>query len=100
MEHFADWPAGKFPGAELDCACGKRHLVGIRSIRIGSGCLRELPQLLDQLYVQLGERLAQDGGQAWLLKAAQLVRTLRGAAELNVNPGQLSGWLCAGMFSR
>ena len=60
----------------------------------------ELPQLLDQLYVQLGERLAQDGGQAWLLKAAQLVRTQRGAAELNVNPGQLSGWLCAGMFSR
>ena len=49
MEHFADWPAGKFPGAELDCACGKRHLVGIRSIRIGSGRLRELPQLLQEL---------------------------------------------------
>lgn len=49
MEHFADWPAGRFPGAELDCACGKRHLVGIRSIRIGSGLLRELPQLLQEL---------------------------------------------------
>lgn len=49
MEHFADWPAGRFPGAELDCACGKRHLVGIRSIRIGSGLLRELPQLLEEL---------------------------------------------------
>lgn len=49
MEHFADWPAGRFPGAELDCACGKRHLVGIRSIRIGSGRLRELPQLLQEL---------------------------------------------------
>lgn len=49
MEHFADWPAGRFPGAELDCACGKRHQVGIRSIRIGSGLLRELPQLLQEL---------------------------------------------------
>ena len=49
MEHFADWPAGRFPGAELDCACGKRHQVGIRSIRIGSGLLRELPQLLEEL---------------------------------------------------
>ena len=49
MEHFADWPAGKFPGAELDCACGKHHQVGIRSIRIGSGLLRELPQLLEEL---------------------------------------------------
>ena len=49
MEHFADWPAGRFPGAELDCACGKRHQVGIRSIRIGSGRLGELPQLLQEL---------------------------------------------------
>lgn len=49
MEHFADWPAGRFPGAELDCACGKRHQVGIRSIRIGSGRLGELPQLLEEL---------------------------------------------------
>lgn len=49
MEHFADWPAGRFPGAELDCACGKRHQVGIRSIRIGSGLLGELPQLLQEL---------------------------------------------------
>lgn len=58
----------------------------------------ELPQLLDQLYLQLGERLAVSGEKARLLKAAALVRKLRGAAELNTNPGQLSGWLCAGMF--
>ena len=58
----------------------------------------ELPQLLDQLYLQLGERLAVSGEKARLLKAAALVRKLRGAAELNANPGQLSGWLCAGMF--
>lgn len=58
----------------------------------------ELPQLLDQLYLQLGERLAVSGEKSRLLKAAALVRKLRGAAELNANPGQLSGWLCAGMF--
>ena len=38
------------------------------------------------------------GEKSRLLKAAALVRKLRGAAELNANPGQLSGWLCAGMF--
>ena len=58
----------------------------------------ELPRLLDQLYLQLGERLAVSGEKSCLLKAAALVRKLRGAAELNANPGQLSGWLCAGMF--
>ena len=58
----------------------------------------ELPRLLDQLYLQLGERLAVSGEKSRLLKAAALVRKLRGAAELNANPGQLSGWLCAGMF--
>ena len=58
----------------------------------------ELPRLLDQLYLQLGARLAVSGEKSRLLKAAALVRKLRGAAELNANPGQLSGWLCAGMF--
>ncbi len=58
----------------------------------------ELPRLLDQLFVQLGERLAQAGEKRRLLKAASLVKKLRGAAELNANPGQMAGWLCAGMF--
>ena len=58
----------------------------------------ELPQLLDQLYLQLGERLVQSREKGRLLKAAALVKKLRGAAELNVNPGQLAGWLCGEMF--
>ena len=29
----------------------------------------------------------------------ELVRQLRQAAQLNANPGQLAGWLCAGLFS-
>ena len=58
----------------------------------------ELSRLLDQLYLQLGERLVETAQRERLLKAAALVRRLRGAAELNANPGQLAGWLCAGLF--
>ena len=58
----------------------------------------ELSRLLDQLYLPLGERLVETAQRERLLKAAALVRRLRGAAELNANPGQLAGWLCGEMF--
>ena len=58
----------------------------------------ELPRLLDQVTAVLGERLPRSEDPRRLLRAVDLVRKLRGAAELNANPGQLSGWLCAGMF--
>ena len=58
----------------------------------------EPSRLLDQLYLQLGERLVETAQRERLLKAAALVRRLRGAAELNANPGQLAGWLCGEMF--
>ena len=58
----------------------------------------ELPRLLDQLYVQLGERLTRAEQKSRLLKAAAQVKKLRGAAELNANPGQMAGWLCGEMF--
>ena len=58
----------------------------------------ELPRLLDQVTAVLGDRLPQSEDPRRLLRAVELVRKLRGAAELNANPGQLSGWLCAGMF--
>ena len=38
------------------------------------------------------------GGRRRLLRASGLVRELNTAARLNVNGGQLAGWLCAGMF--
>ena len=31
---------------------------------------------------------------------AELLRRLRDGADLNANPGQVAGWLCAGMFLR
>ena len=58
----------------------------------------ELPRFLDELEVQLGDRAAREGDRRRLLRGVELVRTLRGAARLNANPGQLAGWLCAGMF--
>lgn len=58
----------------------------------------ELPRLLDQVIAALGARLPQSEAPRRLLRAAELVQKLRGAAELNANPGQLSGWLCAAMF--
>ncbi len=59
----------------------------------------ELIPLLEALEEELAGRLAGHGDRRRLFRAAELVRTLRGAAQLNANPGQLSGWLCAGMFS-
>ena len=35
-----------------------------------------------------------------LFRGVELARTLREAAQLNTNPGQLAGWLCAGMFDK
>lgn len=54
--------------------------------------------LLNALEDELCARAARSGGRRRLLRAVELVKTLRDAARLNVNANQLSGWLCAGMF--
>lgn len=58
----------------------------------------ELVPLLDALEEAVGTRLVRGGDRGRLLQAADLVKQLRGAAQLNANAGQLAGWLCAGMF--
>ena len=58
----------------------------------------ELSLLLDALETEMGTRAAKASDRRRLLRAADLVRQLREAHRLNVNAGQLSGWLCAGMF--
>ena len=60
----------------------------------------ELSALLDALKKELGARAVRAKDRRRLLRAADLVDELRGAAKLNVNAGQLAGWLCAGMFSK
>ena len=60
----------------------------------------ELSALLDALEAELGARAAGALDRRRLLRAVELVKGLRGAARLNVSAGQLSGWLCAGMFEK
>ena len=62
------------------------------------GKREELSLFLSALESELGSRAARGGERRRLLRAAELVKQLRGAAQLNVNAGQLAGWLCAGMF--
>lgn len=58
----------------------------------------ELSALLDALVDELGARASRGGNRRRLLRAVDLVNRLREAVRLNVNAGQLAGWLCAGMF--
>lgn len=58
----------------------------------------DLPRVLDALEEELTRRLGQTEQRRRLFRGVELVRRLRSAARLNVNPGQLTGWLCAGLF--
>lgn len=78
--------------------CGDELAVFQASMALDKGGREEVTALLDALEVSLGERIARGGDRRRLLKAAELVKQLRSAAQLNANPGQLAGWLCGGMF--
>ena len=69
------------------------------SMALEKGGRDELTGFLDALEAALGMRVIQGGNRPKLLKAVGLIRQLRSAAQLNANPGQLAGWLCAGMFT-
>jgi len=51
---------------------------------------------LESVLVELLGRGAKDPRRA--LRCVELCRQLRAAAALNANPGQMAGWLCAGIF--
>lgn len=78
--------------------CGDELTLFQASMALDKGGREEVTALLDALEASLGERIARGGDRRRLLKAVELVKQLRGAAQLNANPGQLAGWLCAGMF--
>ena len=63
-------------------------------------CKREeWEALLAALERALVDRMVRGEGEGRrTLRCVALVRELKGAAALNTNPGQLSGWLCAGIF--
>ena len=54
--------------------------------------------LLERVRTLVVERLPGSPQKKRLLKAAALLEQLRQGAALNANPGQLAGWLCAGLF--
>lgn len=58
----------------------------------------EVIPLLDRTRALVADRIPRSGEKKRLLKGAQLLGQLRQAAVQNANPGQLAGWLCAGMF--
>ena len=60
----------------------------------------ELSAFLGALERALGARAVRGGERRRLMHAVDLVNRLRDAARLNVSAGQLSGWLCCGMFGQ
>ena len=59
----------------------------------------EWTALLTRLEVELVSRMGRaSGDKRRMLRCVELCRELRAAAALNTNPGQLAGWLCAGIF--
>ena len=70
------------------------------SMILDKSAREELTPVLDALEAALGQRAAGGGDRRRILKAVEVVRQLRAAAQLNANPGQLAGWLCAGMFAQ
>jgi len=63
-----------------------------------AGKKEELLPLLDALGEALARRLAASPHSRRLFRAVELVKQLRAAAQLNANPGQLAGQLCAGLY--
>ena len=57
----------------------------------------ELIRLLDALERELTGRMSRPDRRRQLMRAVELVKQIRTAVHFNANPGQLAGWLCAGM---
>ncbi len=63
------------------------------------GSREELIPFLDVLEGEVGNRILGGGNRQRLFQVSDLVKQLGQAAQFYVNPGQLAGWLCAGLFS-
>lgn len=58
----------------------------------------ELAGILERTVEEIAVRLPGSECRARLLRAVELLRRLKEAVELNANAGQVTGWLCAGLF--
>ncbi len=59
----------------------------------------ELSGVLQRTVEEIAVRLPVSKNKPHLLKAVELLRRLSGAVELNANAGQVTGWLCAGLWN-
>lgn len=58
----------------------------------------ELAGVLERTLEEIALRLPGSQCRRRLLKGVELLRRLREAVDLNANAGQITGWLCAGLF--
>lgn len=97
---------GEDPGA-LDRQAGELA----RTMLTGSECAlfeqtlllekmpkEDLPALFDRTAAALVEQMKDGCDLSRAQTGIELLHQLRQASQLNANPGQLAGWLCAGMF--
>ena len=57
-----------------------------------------LPQILALTLQEIGEQLCIMEQKKRGLRAAEMIQQIQQALEQNINPGQMAGWMCAGMF--
>ena len=78
--------------------CGDELTVFETAMSLEKLSREELIGVLERTVEEIAVRLPASERRGRLLKGVELLRRLRGAVELNANPGQVTGWLCAGLF--
>jgi len=58
----------------------------------------KLSRLLECLVNELTLRMGKTADRRRLFKGVEIVKQLQAAMFFNTNPGQMAGWLCAGLF--
>lgn len=83
--------------AELLCV-GDELALFEESMKLEKQTKEELSKVLALTLQEIGEQLYKMDQKKRGLQAAQLVQQMQQALEQNINPAQMIGWLCAGMF--
>ena len=78
--------------------CGDELTVFETAMSLEKLGREELTGVLERTVEEIAARLPHSECRGRLLRGVELLRRLRGAVELNANAGQVTGWLCAGLF--
>lgn len=77
---------------------GQEEQLFEETLRLDKMSREELAMLLEMLEEELVHQLPCSKKRNQILHAVELVKQLQDAVEYHVSSGQISGWLCAGMF--